>query len=81
MRPVQVVTSIGEEELLMGVCTCGDSRQVVSERLVPLDGRWYDSIVSNCPACHTLSGFLFDVTPFYQPHPRVWASYGVVRDG
>lgn len=80
MKRVQVVSSIEEEESRMGACTCGAAWQVVSERLVPLGGRWYDSLVSTCPSCRTRSGFLFDVTRFYQPHPRVWACYGVVGD-
>ena len=64
----------------MGGCPCGGKWQLISDCLVPLQGRWYDSLVSACPSCRTRSGFLFDVTPFFQAHPRVWASYGVVAD-
>ena len=80
MNHVQVVSSIEEEESCMGGCPCGGNWQLMNEVLVPLQGRWYDSLVSACPLCHTRSSFLFDVTPFFRAHPRVWACYGVVAD-
>ena len=60
----------------MGQCECGGTWLLKAEDVMPLDGRWFDSLVARCYRCGNERGFLFDVTAFFQVHPRVWAAYG-----
>ena len=76
MSAVPTVANIREEELLMRTCSCGSAWTVVSEAVVPLGGRWYDTLVGRCSSCTRRERFIFDITGFYQAVPRVWADYG-----
>jgi hypothetical protein len=69
MRPLKV-NSIAEEETALGHCECGArDRATISEELLPLDSRWYDSLVVRCRQCHRVTARVFDVTSFYEPRP------------
>jgi hypothetical protein len=64
------VDSIEEEEAAIGACECGAvDRATVSEELMPLDSRWYDSLVFRCRRCGRFTARVFDVTSFYEPRP------------
>ena len=68
------VDSIEEEEAALGRCPCGSvDRATVSEDLMPLDSRWYDSLVLRCRRCGAFTARVFDVTSFYEPRPGLWS--------
>lgn len=72
---VMRVDSVEEEEGALGACDCGASdRATVSEELMPLHSRWYDSLVLRCRQCGRVTARVFDVTSFYEPRPglRLW---------
>lgn len=72
MRAVRV-DSVDEEEAVIGVCDCGSAtRATVSEELLPIRARWYDSLVLRCNGCGQFVARVFDVTSFYEPRPGVW---------
>ena len=77
MARVAVANSVCEEDAAMQVCECGGAWSLVSEAVVPLRGHWYDSLVGRCSSCSAQARWVFDITSFYRPHPRVWASYEV----
>lgn len=64
------VNSVEEEEAAVGPCECGETdRATVSEDLMPLDSRWYDSLVFRCRRCGRFAARVFDVTSFYEEPP------------
>jgi hypothetical protein len=67
------VDSIEEEEAAIGVCHCGSARRAtVSEEMLPIRSRWYDSLVLRCQHCGSFVARVFDVTSFYEPRPGIW---------
>lgn len=70
-RPIRV-NSIEEQEALITPCACGSNRLLTaSEELSLVRRRWYDLLVVACAVCGRTSPWLFDVTSFYEPTPRV----------
>jgi hypothetical protein len=67
------VESAEDEDELMGHCVCGASWRLASESVDPVAGRWLDSVGVRCSACGVRSVFTFDITPFFEPRPAVWA--------
>lgn len=76
MSTVMAVANVDEEEMLMRTCSCGGAWTIVSEAVVPLAGRWFDTLVGRCTSCSRRERFVFDITAFYEAVPRVWADYG-----
>lgn len=72
---IPVVRSVEDEERRMGPCECGGQRSLRSEEVIPRAGRWFDSLVVVCVACGRPSGHVFEITPFYEARPRVWARH------
>lgn len=79
MISAPIALSVSDEEVRMGTCDCGGDWRLRSEHLVPVGGRWFDSLVTRCQRCGRREGFLFDVTPFFEAHPRIWSGYGAER--
>ena len=72
------VDSTEEEAALMGRCFCGASWRLASESVDPVAGRWLDSVGVRCSACGSRRVFTFDITPFFEPRPAVWARRSTV---
>lgn len=72
------VRSVADEERRMGSCPCGGAWAVAAEDIVPLHGRWFDSLVVRCSHCGHTKPFLFDISSFFVPVARVWHDYGVI---
>ena len=58
----------------MGHSSCGASWRFASESVHPLAGRWLDYIAVRCSASGVRRAFTFDITPFFEPRPGVWAA-------
>lgn len=71
---IPVVPNVEDEDLLMGKCECGGSWALAAEEVVPVRLRWYDSLVMTCRSCRQHRRYLFDITPFFDPRPGVWAA-------
>jgi hypothetical protein len=65
--------SIEDEEAVLGICECGADWSLMSEHVIPLRGRWYDSLVVACPICGRYRRAVFDITSFFVPAPKVWS--------
>jgi hypothetical protein len=74
---IPVVGSIEDEDRQMGQCECGGLLRLRSEEVIPRAGRWFDSLVVMCVECRKPSGHVFEITPFYEARPRVWAGRAV----
>jgi hypothetical protein len=72
---IPVVESIAQEDALISSCRCGGVWALAAEDVVPLDGRWFDCLVLRCRSCGQHGSGVFDVTAFFEPRPRVWATY------
>jgi len=72
-RQAVAVTSVEEEDRLLGTCSCGSAWRLASEDVVPISRRWYDALVLCCPSCGASIRAIFDITPFFVPHSRAWA--------
>jgi hypothetical protein len=75
---IPVVGCIEDEDRQIGRCECGGLRRLRSEEVIPRAGRWFDSLVVMCTECGMPSGHIFEITPFYQARPRVWARRGAI---
>lgn len=78
VRPIPVVHSIAQEDDLLSQCPCGGSWALAAESVIPLEGRWFDCLVLRCQACGRHDRGVFDVTPFFEPRPKVWSGYRFV---
>lgn len=76
-RSIPIVRSIDEEEREIGRCDCGGLLRLRSEEVIPRTGRWFDSLVVMCVDCGKPSGHSFEITPFFEARPRVWAGHAV----
>jgi hypothetical protein len=74
---IPVVRSIEDEERRIGRCDCGGPLRLESEEVIPQAGKWFDSLVVMCEECRKPSGHVFEITPFYEARPRVWARRAV----
>jgi len=70
--PIQV-DSLSEEDQLLGSCPCGGGWTVAYEDVVPLAGRWFDSLVVKCCECGYYLRALFDVTRFFEAKSWAWS--------
>jgi hypothetical protein len=71
---IAVVHDVDDEDEHMGLCSCGGQWRLASEMVIPLSQRWFDSLVMTCTRCSQSSGYIFDITPFFDPRPGVWAA-------
>lgn len=67
------VTSIDEEDRLLGECSCGRPWRLLSEEVAPISGRWFDALVVGCPDCGSRRRAIFDVSAFFSPPTSAWA--------
>ena len=70
--PVRV-TSIDDEDRLLGACSCGRPWCLLAEDVAPIRGRWFDALVVGCPDCGGRVRAIFDVTAFFEPQTSAWA--------
>jgi hypothetical protein len=73
--PVRTVSSIDQEEELIGECSCGGAWQMIRNAVAPIRGRWYDDVAVRCEECGTLRVFEFDVSQFIEVRPQVWSRF------
>ena len=66
------VTSIDEEDALLGECPCGSGWLLVSEYVVPIAKRWYDALVLCCSTCGSSRRAIFDISSFFVPQSKAW---------
>lgn len=67
------VSSVAEEDRLLGQCECGGRWHLVAEEVAPINRRWYDALVLKCEACGETNRAIFDITRFFQPMGNAWA--------
>lgn len=70
-RPIRV-NSVAEEENLIVPCVCGGRvLETASDEVALVRGRWFDALVVVCASCGRTTPWLFDITSFFEPHPRL----------
>lgn len=74
MRRIAAVDSVDHECLLMGTCVCGGDWKLAHNEVSLVGGHWVDYVVVRCDECRLGTAFEFDVSRFFSPRPRVWAS-------
>jgi hypothetical protein len=73
------VTSIDEEDRLIGRCPCGGAWALAFNEVMLRREAWVDHLRMRCPACAARQTFEFDVSSFFLPRPRVWARAPIGR--
>lgn len=68
-----VVSSIDDEDRLMGTCTCSGAWRMSGNAVEPFRGRWLDLVVVACSACGSTRVFGFDITTFFEARPGIWS--------
>jgi hypothetical protein len=68
-----LVDSLMDEEQHLGSCPCGGGWTVALEDVVPVAGRWFDSLVVACRGCGNHRRAIFEVTKFFTPPTWAWS--------
>ena len=74
MLGIPAVTSIEEEDRLMGRCACAGEWRVRGNAVWPAIGQWVDELEMVCAQCGLRRRFVFDVTTFLIARPGIWAT-------
>ncbi len=72
LQPIPV-SSLTDEDQFLGFCRCGGAWILAHEEVLPLIGRWYDSLVVRCGRCGSYSRAIFDITRFFEPKTWAWS--------
>lgn len=70
-RPL-LVSSVAEEDALLGRCECSGLWHLVAEEVAPIHRRCYDALVVRCGSCRVASRAIFDITKFFEPRGKAW---------
>lgn len=68
------VTSIEDEERLMGGCVCAGEWRLRGNAGWPATGHWVDELEMVCARCGMRRSFAFDVTAFFAARPGIWTT-------
>jgi hypothetical protein len=68
-----IVSSVDDEDRLMGTCACSGAWRMAANAVEPVRGRWLDLVVVTCSACGAKRMFGFDITAFFDARPGIWS--------
>lgn len=75
-----IVSSIDDEDRLMGTCACSGAWRMAGNAVEPVRGRWLDLVVVACSECGSKRAFGFDITAFFEVRPGIWSRPAGAQD-
>jgi hypothetical protein len=67
------VSSVDEEDRLMGRCMCGGDWALAFNEVALRRRSWVDHLGMRCRRCDSRVAFEFDVSDFFEARPGIWA--------